>query len=209
MPTAGLGGLGGSGQPPHKHRSSLFMTVATLLFIASIAAAGSMFFWKSLLLTSQESYKKQLADREKQFNANLIEELKRQDVKISFAQQLIKQHIAASQIFSIVGLLTTEQVRFLSMDLSAGATPGEAMKVSLKGYGTDFIAVAFQSDVLGKLERYGLRNIVRNPILSDPSLNSNRSVSFGLTATINPDNLSYEKSMNPSANTDSASSTTP
>ncbi len=65
----------------------------------------------------------------------------------------------------------------------------------MKGYGSSFSAVAFQSDVLGKLVDYGLRGIVKNPILSDPSLDVNNSVSFGFTATIDPSTLSYEKSL--------------
>lgn len=206
-PISPAGGFaGGTSSMPRPHKtSSLFMTLATLLFIVSLAAAGGMYFWKSTLLNAQETYKTELAAQEKRFNTNQIEELKRQDVKITLAQQLLNNHIAASQIFNIIGLMTIEKVRFQSMDLSTGATPGEDVKVTLKGYGTSFKAVAWQSDVLGKLDQYGLRNIVKNPILSDPSLNSNDAVSFGFSATVNPKNLSYQNDMTPS--TDSSGST--
>jgi hypothetical protein len=65
----------------------------------------------------------------------------------------------------------------------------------MKGYGRNFSSVAFQSDVLGQLEQYGLRNIVKNPILSDPSLDTGGTVSFGFTATLNPASLSYRQSV--------------
>ena len=101
------GGIGGiSAQAPRHRSSSIFMTLAVLIFIASLCIAGGTYFWKSLALQSQESYKTQLAQREKQFNANLIEELKRQNVKIDFARQLLRNHLALSQIFGIIGLFT-------------------------------------------------------------------------------------------------------
>ena len=197
--------VGGLNTPtPRRHTSSLFMTLAVFLFIASLASAGGMYFWKSVLLSSQEGYKIQLAEREKQFNADLIEELKRQNVKIDLAKGLLKNHMAMSQIFDIVGRLTIESVRFLSMDVSSGVEPGEGVKVSMKGYGTSFSAVAFQSDVLGQLEEYGLRKIVKNPILSDPALDGNGTVSFGFSATIDPVNLSYEKSIAPATEDESS-----
>ena len=197
--------VGGLNMPaPRSHTSSLFMTLAGLIFIISLVSAVGMYFWKSYLLSAQASYKTQLVEREKQFKADLIEELKRQNVKIDAAKQLLASHVAMSQIFDIIGRLTIEDVRFLSMDVSGGKDVNDGVKVSLKGYGTSFSAVAFQSDVLGQLEQYGLRKVVKNPILSDPSLDSTGSVSFGFTATIDPGSLSYAKSITTS---DSASST--
>lgn len=182
------------------------MTIASLIFVASLVAAGGMYFWKSTLLSSQERYKEQLVEREKQFNADLIEELKRQNVKIDLAKELLANHIALSQIFDVIGRLTIERVRFLSMDVSAG-TAAEGVKISMKGYGADFRSVAFQSDVLGQLEQYDLRKIVKNPIITDPSLDSAGTVSFGFTATVDPSNLSYTKSIMPEEATEASSST--
>src|SRR3989344_1268957 len=209
-PFSPIGGL--NVQQPRRATSSLFMTLAGFLFIVSLLAAGGMYFWKSYLLSSQESYKTQLAEREKQFNADLIEELKSQNVKIDLPKNLIDKHLAASQIFDIIGRLTIENVRFLSMDMTAGATSNDGIKINLKGNGTCLSAVAFHSDVLGQLERYGLRKVVKNPILSDPSIDTDRTVSFGLTATVDPVNLSYKKSLEALTGADSgsaASSTNP
>ena len=193
-PFTPVGGL--NVQAPKSHTSSLFMTLAVLLFVISLAAAGGMYFWKSYLLSSQAAYKIQLAEREKQFNADLIEELKRQNIKIDIAKNLIANHIAVSQIFDIIGRLTIEKVRFTSMDLAVGANANEGLTVNLSGYGTSLSAVAFQSDVLGQLEKYGLRKVVKNPILSNPSVGADHTVSFGLSATIDPASLSYQKSLN-------------
>lgn len=208
-PIVPVGGLNAS--TPHRHTTSLFMTLAGLLFIVSLVAAGGMFFWKSYLLSAQEKYKTELAEREKQFNADLIEELKRQNIKIDTARSLVNNHIAASQIFDIIGRLTIESVRFLSLDLSTGSAGnpagGDGVKISMKGYGTSLSAIAFQSDVLGQLEDYGLRKVVKNPILSDPALDANGTVSFGFSASIDPSSLSYRKSLQPPTGT--STTTTP
>lgn len=193
---------------PHR-TTSYFMMAAVLLFIVSIGAAGGVYFSKSYYESSQSEYKNQLAQREKQFNPNLIEDLKRQNVKIDFGKQLLNNHVAMSQIFDIVQRLTTEKVRFTSMDLTTGATGADGVKINMKGYGTSLSVVAFQSDVLGKLEKYGLRNVVKNPILSDPALDTNGLVSFGFTATIDPKYLTYEKSLLGSSDSSQNASTTP
>ncbi len=202
-PLIPVGGLTQSA--PHRSFSFL-MVISVLLFIVSIGVAGGTYFYKSYLESSQVKYREELALREKQFNPDLIEELKHQNVKIDIGKQLIQNHLAVSQIFDIIGRLTIENVRFTSMDLAIGQNSGEGIKVSMKGYGTSLSAVAWQSDVLGQLERYGLRKVVKNPILSDPALDAAGLVSFGFSATIDPESLSYVKSLQPPS---TATSTTP
>jgi hypothetical protein len=201
--------VGGLNASAPRRTTSFFMIAAVLLFVVSIGAAGGMYFWKSYLESAQLKYKDQLAQREKQFNPDLIEELKRQNVKIDLGKQLISNHVAISQVFDIIGRLTIESVRFTSMDLASGATPADGIKINMKGYGTNLSAVAWQSDVLGQLEKYGLRKVVKNPILSDPALDSAGLVTFGFTASIDPSNLSYEKSLATPDSTTSNASTTP
>ena len=183
--------------PPRKHHSmSLFLDIAILLFIVSFAAAGGTYLWKSILISSQESYKQQLAERQRQFNPELIEELQRVNVKIDAAGQVLSRHIVLSNVFDIISRLTIENVRFVNLDLSIPTvTQGSGIKVALSGYGTNLSTVAFQSDVLGQLQQYGLSKIVKDPVLSDPSLEANGLVSFRFSALIDPATLSYQKSV--------------
>jgi hypothetical protein len=194
-PLAPVGGasIGMGVRPSQHHGTSLFMTIAVIIFIISIAVAGGTYAWKALLLSSQENYKNELAERERLFNVDLIEELKRENVKIDIAKGLINRHLAVSQVFGILGRLTIESVRYVSMNLSS--SDAEGVKITLDGHGTSLSSVAFQSDVLARLERYGLRKVVKNPILSDPALDQNGTVSFGFTASIDPSFLSYEQSV--------------
>jgi hypothetical protein len=182
------------------------MGAAVVLFVISLAGVGGAYAWKAILTSSQASYKQELADREKQFNVDLIEQLKAANIKIDLVKGLLANHLAISEVFDVISRLTIQSVRFLSLNVSAqdAQKSSNGISVSMHGYGTSFSAVAFQSDVLSQLEQYGLRKVVINPILSDPALDSNGTVSFGFSAAIDPGSLSYEKSVTSSAATSAA-----
>ena len=184
------------------HITSLFMVIAVLLFIVSLVGVGGAYSWKQYLLSSQDSYKNQLKERESQFNINLIEQLKQINVQIDTAKQLLKNHTALSQVFDILQQMTISNVRFISLDVSNSI--GQNTVITMKGYGSDLSAVAFQSEVLGKLSQYGLKKIVKNPMISDPVMETGGAAAFGFSATINHNDLTYNQLISPM---DTASST--
>lgn len=179
---------------------SAYMLIAILLFTASTGAVVSTYFWKQYLLSAQSTYKVNLADREKQFNLDRVESLKRTNVQIDTAKQLLSKHIALSQIFHMIEQMTVSDVRFLSMTVDGPSTQkngsNSGAAISLQGYGTSLAVVAFQSDVLGQLSQYGLQKMIRNPIVSDPVLDDDGKVSFSFTASIDPASVSYTQSLN-------------
>ncbi|MES2216733.1 MAG: hypothetical protein V4481_05585 [Patescibacteria group bacterium] len=201
----------GGATAPHKHHStSLFMTIGVFVFLASLVAAGAAYAWKGVLTSSQEKYKKDLADREQQFQVSRIEDLKRTNVRIDLASKLLSEHLAVSQIFDIVSRFTVSDVRFISLSLGSSATnPADGLRIEMKGYGSNLAAVAFQSDVLGQLERYGLRKIVKNPILSDTTTDSNGTEAFGFSAVIDPSAMSYVSSVRGESTASSSPNTNP
>lgn len=177
----------------HRATMSIFMFVSVIIFIASVAGAVFSLLWKNVLVKSQEGYKVQLADSEKRFNISLIEELKKANTKIDLTKQLLKNHLAASELFAIISRLTIEGVRFTSFDFSAPTKDADGIKISMKGIGNSFSAIAFQSDVFGQSQKYGTNKILKNPVLSDLVLDPNGNVSFTFTAIISPADVSYEK----------------
>ena len=204
-PIVSIGGIGSNFAPRQRARAtiSIFFSIGLLLFIVSLGMAGGVYAWKSVTLSTQNNLKQQLEGRQKQFNTSLIEDLKRVNVKIDVAGKLMANHLALSNIFAIISRLTAERVRFSSLDLTAPSTQSNDIIISMAGVGVDLSAVAFQSDVLGQLEQYGLRKIVKNPILSDPTLDTSGMVSFGFSASIDPSTLSYMNSIANSAATSS------
>lgn len=194
---------------PHKvgMGGSIFMTLATIVFVVSVLSIGGVYLWKVYLLKAQADYKVQLTAKEKEFNIDQISFMKAQSSKIGLARQVLTNHIALSKIFSVIASLTSENVRFTAMDIAAPAGVNTVMQLALTGYGKNFNSVAFQSDVLNQLEKYGLRSVVRNPIVSNPTVNPNGTVNFSFTAQLDPSAFSYAKTVsaaipqNPSGST--------
>lgn len=197
----GLGNLGSVSSvggtipraPSARPGLSIFLTLAVLLFILSIAAVGGAYFWKQHLISTQAKLKTDLKAQEDKFELSQIEDLKAVNVQIDTAKSILAQHLSVTQIFTIISYLTIESVRFLSLDVTPPVNPGDDVRLELSGIGANLFSVAFQSKVLAQLENYGLRKIVKNPILSNPTLNPNNSVSFSFSASIAPDSISYEK----------------
>lgn len=175
---------------------SIFMVISSLIFIGSIVWAGFTFVWKDVLLKSQADYKIRLADSEKRFDTSLIEDLKKANVKIDLGRQLIKNHLDVTEIFNIVSLLTIEGVRFNSLEFTTPANASDGIKINMRGVATSFSAIAFQSDVFGKSQKYGTNKILKNPVLSDLSPDINGNVGFTFSTTVNPEDLLYTKILN-------------
>ena len=159
------------------------------MFIVSLVGAGGMMLWEKNLLDNQITLKADLDKRKQQFNPELIDFLKRKNLKIDTAKSLLNNHIAVSDVFGVISRLTIENVRFKSFDYIAPLTEKDEPKVSLKGDGASFSAIAFQADVLGK------DKVLKNPILSDLSLESNGHVSFSLVGSISTSDILYTKSL--------------
>ncbi len=186
----------------HSHSgNSFFMVFATILFIASISGAAFMFVAKTLLIRAQEQSKIALAESEKRFNVPLIEELKKANIKIDLATHLLKNHVAVSETFKIIGGLTAERVRFTSFSFSApdfssnANSDTQTFKINMKGIANSFNTVAFQSDVLGKSQQYGTNKVIKNPILSDLAVDANGNVGFNFSAELTLPDISYEKGL--------------
>ena len=189
-----------------KSGTSIMMVIATILFIISIAGAGFTIFWENVLNKAQDNYKVQLSQSENRFNTSLIEELKRENTKIDTSKQLLANHLAVSEIFSIISNLTIDGVRFTSFDFSAPDKSNDGLKITMKGIGNSFSAIAFQSDVFGQSSKYGTNKVLKNPVLSDLSLDVNGNVGFTFTATLDPKDLLYSKVLDATLKAESSNS---
>ncbi len=186
----------------HGSTTSIFMFISVLVFIFSIAGAVFSLIWKDVLIKQQTQYAIDLKKAESRFDIATIEKLKKASVKIDTATQLLKNHLAVSEIFNIISLLTADGIRFTSFEFSPSTVSNDpnnteasnGVKISMKGVGSSFSAIAWQSDVFGKSAKFGTNKVVKNPILTDLQLDPlTGNVAFSFTAEINPEDLNYEK----------------
>ncbi len=183
--------------------NSIFMIIGMLIFIVSLGGAGFTFVAEKYLINAQEQLKIDLKDREKKFDSALIEKLKKANTKIDIAKEILSNHIATSEIFDIIAGLTIEGVYFQSLDISKEGDSGVSgggntgiYKIGMKGLANSFSSVAFQSDVLGKSEKYGTNKVIKNPILSNLAVDDGGNVSFDFSAEISQSDINYEKILN-------------
>lgn len=168
---------------------SIFTVISVTIFLLSLAAAGGSIAWQKFLKAQLVDYQKQLDDKRQQFDPALIETLKRANIKIDNAKKIMENHLASSDVFSLISNLTIENVRFKSFEFAGPIVVGDEVKIVMKGQGSTFKAIAYQSDVFGR------NKIIKNPILSDLSLEQNGRVNFTFTGTIDPKVLLYKTSL--------------
>jgi len=188
--------------------TGIFLMVAIIVLVCSLLSVGGMFAWKQYLLSAQSKYETSLIARQKDFKLDQISLMRAQATKITLAKRILNSHLTTSKIFSVISGLTSESVRFLTMDLTIPTAALGPFQLTLSGYGKDLPSVAFQSDILNQLEKYGLRMIVKNALVSDPALNRNGTVSFGFSAQIDPETFYYTKNLDQSALQNSANNNT-
>ncbi len=177
----------------HSGGGSVFMFISVILFLASVAGAGFTFVWKDILLKQQGNYKMELKKAEARFDVDLISKLKKVNTKLDLSSRLLKKHLAISEIFAILNSLTADGIRFNSFEFTAPESDNDLLKISLKGVGNSFSAIAWQSDVFGQSTKFGKNKVVKNPILTDLVLDDKGNVAFTFTASLDPSDVSYEK----------------
>ncbi len=195
---------------PARHSVSIFLVISVIAFILSLGGAGFAFAWEKVLDSEQNQYKGDLAKDQDQFNTDVINTLTTANTEIDAAKSLIKNHLAVSQIFKIIGQLTIASVQWKSFTFSVpsasapSAGTGVNATVSMQGETDSYYSVAYQSDVFGRSSELGANQVIKNPVLSNLSVSSDGKVGFAFTAQIDPSKLSYTGGL--SGQTASASS---
>ena len=181
----------GSDAPVKQQNTSILLLIGIFAFVISILAAGGSYGWQVYLSSQQSQYQQSLVSLENNFKIDQIILLKQTAAKIDLANQILSNHIALSQIFAAISQLTASNVRFTDLDVEAPMDKTKGMSITMNGYAPSYDALAFQSDELGHLEDLGLRDIVINPVISNPLQNQNSTISFQLSADVATTSMLY------------------
>lgn len=165
-----------------KKPTSIFLVISVFVFVISLAAAGSIYFYKSLLIKRIDNMSASLEKAKAAFEPALILELKKLNSRIDASSGIMAKHTAASEVFTLLEELTLKSVRYKKFGYTS--TP-EKITLSMSGEAKNYSSIALQSSVLGKSP------YVKNPIFSNLSLDSKGNVNFDLTADIDPSLVSY------------------
>jgi hypothetical protein len=176
---------------------SLFILFSLGLFVVAFVCAVGLFFYKQNVKSNLADRKQELKQARSGFDPALINELDQLDTRISTTEKLLESHTAITPVFPIIESVTLTSVSFSSMkiahkqtsdqDSPSGNSESGNFTVSLGGIGPGYPTVALQSSELADHDK------IRNPILSDFSLNNEGNVEFSVQFTIPKEELLYTR----------------
>lgn len=167
--------------------ASLFFLFSFILFIASLAAAGGVFIYGSIMDKNIKEGDKQLTLNKNAFDPNTIKEITRLNDRINAANTLLKQHKGVSTLFLVLSQTTLKNVRFTEFNyLSAD----EKINLTMKGQAFNYETIALQAKAFTDP---ALKNVFRSPIFSDLTLDSQGNVSFSFGTGVDPFLIDYYK----------------
>jgi hypothetical protein len=163
---------------------SFFSFLAIVIFIISVLLALGMFGYKFYLKYRIETMSADLEKARVAIQPDIIRELTRLDNRIVSTKELISEHRVLTPLFEFLEISAPRTVRFTDFRYT---TTDKDTVLTLKGEARGYAALALQADIFDKSQYF------HNSIFSDLNLNTRGDVSFSLTASVDPNLVSYNR----------------
>ncbi len=165
---------------------NFFLLGASLIFVLAIAGSIGVYVWQHVIETKIAQDEQSLARTKQEFDPALIDTLSKLDSRLQAAKDILNNHIAISSFFDLLQTITLKSVRFTSFNYTLVGK--DKINITLSGEGQSFSSIALQSDVFGQ------NKLLKDPIVSNLSLQQNGSVGFDFTASLDPKVALYKNS---------------
>lgn len=165
---------------------SLFLLLAIILFIVTVALAGGVWLWQKALVAQIEKDKAALVAAKDSYEEGTINPLIRLDDRIEQAKILLANHLAVSPVFTLLEQNVLRNIRLKSLKFSADGN--DQIKIDLTGLAASYDALSKQADAFGSET---LRKFISQPVISDFSPTADGSIAFNFTASVDPKLVSY------------------
>ena len=177
-----------------------FSFLAYTLFGIIFALAIGIFFYNHFLISTQASKDAALAKAAASIDPTTVTSFTRLRDRLNSSTTLLNNHVALSGFFALVETILPTPVRFNSLDLAAT----DPKKVTLKATGVakNFNALAATSAA------FATDGHIKDAIFSNIAINKDNSVSFALSASLDPTLVAFSPQP-PSTATSTATSTPP
>lgn len=163
---------------------SIVFLIALIIFISVLALAIGVFLYQQFLFQDIENKKVSLDRARSAFEPTLIEEMSRLDFRMKSASEILNNHKALSEFFSLLENTTLVSIQF--KDFNYNIDESERISISMNGVASNFNSVALQSDIFGD------NKFIQEPIFSNLNLDKKGDIVFDFTAFIDPKLLSYK-----------------
>jgi len=156
---------------------------AYAIFAIVFALALGVFFYGRILASSKAAKDAALASAQANIDPATVENFVRLHNRLNSGGSLLAGHTAFSGLFSALESLLPVSVRFTSLHLSRSDTG--VSKIEGAGVARNFNALAAASNAFSVDER------IKDAIFSNISVNDDGSVSFALSATLDPKLIAF------------------
>lgn len=163
--------------------AGIFGVVAYIILAVVIALAAGVFLYSRALVSEQEKTSALLTEAEAKIDSKTVEGFVEMRDRLNFSSQLLDQHTAVSNFFTLLEQMLPVPARFSSVSLSIDSTG--AVKINGSGVAKNFNALAAVSAAFAANER------INDAIFSKISVNKDKTVSFDVAATLDPSVITY------------------
>lgn len=178
-------------QRPSSDTSSVYAFLCYGALLVVFVMAIGVFAYGQILKGQQASKDAALQKAEAAIDPATVEGFVRLRNRLTYADQELKAHVAFSNFFSTLETLLPSTVRFSNLHLSID--PTGTVIVDGAGVAKSFNALATLSNAFAQDGR------IKNAIFSKISVKQDNSVSFGLTATLDPKLMAFSPNASPAA----------
>ncbi len=175
--------LGNSSRPVRS--VGILSVIAVILFFVGVISAGGAWLYHQTLTQKVKQISQQLLSAEKQFEPGFIEELNDTDYRLTYANQVLRNHRSIAPIFDALQKATLKSVQFDSFRYDFTEENGGVIQI--EGEARSYKAIAQQS------KAFSQENFIREHIFSNFNLQDNAHIHFELTITLAPDAIRYEE----------------
>jgi hypothetical protein len=176
-----------------------FVTLlATVIFLAAVLFLAGLVLYKYSLKATIEGQYVTLQKARESFDENLIAQATRLNKRIISAERILENHIAPSEIFTLLQQTTLQTVSLNKLTFSDNID-GE-ISIEASGEGASFDSIVLQSD------EYGRSGFMRDVLFAGLEPNERGNVDFTFEATLEPKLIFYKTRLGV-VNTQSATTT--
>lgn len=160
--------------------------LATLLFIVALVSVIGVYVYKLRIATVVNAKIESINLAEKAFEPAVILELRKLDIRLRAATELLSKHVAVVDFFESFGETTLPDIQYSGIAINFS---DDIPVVSTTGEARSYLVIAQQSDLFQQ------NRFVQNAIFSNFSRTESGRITFGLTFSINPELLVYGRTL--------------
>lgn len=165
-----------------------FFLIAFIILIVSISAAVGAFFYSQILDQKIKSGNEELNQNQNIFNPNVVQEYSRLNDRINASYEILKRHVAVSNLFNVISAVTLKSVSFKNFNyVNSGS---DKISLTMSGQTRSYEMIVLQARALTD-PNMKYRNAFKSPILGDLNVDVQGNVSFNLSSSIDPAIISY------------------